>query len=80
MLFGSGIVERRALYTSAVDENRRRTLQALVDLATDDSPNACWDDRRAVELLRIETTSEELRELGVNEPLIEYVFGQRQTT
>jgi hypothetical protein len=57
-----------------VDENRRRTLLALIDLASDSSPSACWDDQRAVELLRRESTADELRELGAEEGIIEFVF------
>jgi hypothetical protein len=57
-----------------VEDNRRQTLLALIHLAEGDSPNACWDDRRAIELLRKETTPEELRELGIGEGLIEHVF------
>ncbi|HEX2833645.1 MAG TPA: hypothetical protein VHW00_11550 [Thermoanaerobaculia bacterium] len=57
-----------------VDENRRRTLLALVHLAEGDSPSACWDDARAVELLRSQTTPDELRELDADERLIEHVF------
>ncbi|MGN6183484.1 MAG: hypothetical protein ACTHQM_07500 [Thermoanaerobaculia bacterium] len=58
----------------AVDESRRRTLLALVHLAEGDSPSACWDDVRAIELLRSQATPEELRELGTDERLIEHVF------
>jgi hypothetical protein len=57
-----------------VDESRRRTLQALIHLAEENSPSACWDDRRAMELLRREATREELRELGVEERMIEHIF------
>jgi hypothetical protein len=57
-----------------VDENRRQTLLALVHLAGGDSPSACWDDARAVQLLRTQTTPEELRELGADQGLIEHVF------
>ena len=74
--FGSGIVERRALYTSGVDDDRRQTLLALIHLAEGDSPSACWDDRRAIELLRRETTREELRALGIAEEMIEHVFSE----
>lgn len=77
MLLGSGIGERRALYTSVVDEARRRTLLALTHLAEGDSPNACWDDARAVELLRTQSTRDELRELGVDERLIEHLFPEQ---
>lgn len=57
-----------------MDENRHKTLLTLVSLAEENSAAACWDDRRAVELLRKETTAEELRAIGVNERMIEYVF------
>jgi hypothetical protein len=57
-----------------VDENRRRTLLTLIALASENSPSACWDDRRAVELLRKEATADELRELGMEERMISFVF------
>ena len=60
-----------------MDESRRSTLLTLIELATDNSPNACWDDARARELLRRETTPEELRELGMEEGMIELVFAER---
>lgn len=59
-----------------MDENRRRTLLALMDLAEENSPNACWDDRRAMELLRSQATPDELRELGMSEQLIAHVFAE----
>lgn len=59
-----------------MDDNRRRTLLALVHLAEGDSPSACWDDRRAIELLRKQATPADLRELGVDERLIEHVFAE----
>ena len=59
-----------------MDESRRRTLLALIHLAEENSPSACWDDRRAMELLRREATAEELRELGMDERLIEHVFAE----
>ena len=59
-----------------MDDDRRRTLLALVHLAEGDSPNACWDDRRAIALLRKETTADELRELGIEEGMIEHVFAE----
>ena len=60
-----------------MDENRRRTLLALIELASDSNPNACWDDQRAIELLRRESTVEELRELGASESLIEHIFTEQ---
>ena len=77
MLFGSGIVNRRALYTSVpVDEERQRTLRALIELADEASPNACWDDARAVSLLRAQATPDELRELGASEALIGHIYAE----
>lgn len=61
----------------AVDESRRRTLLALIHLAEENSPSACWDDRRAMELLRKEATRDELRELGVDERMIEHIFTEQ---
>ena len=55
-------------------EDRRKTLMALIELAEESSPTACWDDARAIELLRSQATIEELRELGASEGLIEHVF------
>ena len=60
-----------------MDDNRRRTLLALMHLAEGDSPSACWDDRRAIELLRKEATAEELRELGMDERMIEHIFAEQ---
>src|SRR5258706_8899031 len=69
----------RALYTSAVDRNdegeRRKTLRTLIDLAEGSRPADCWDDLRAEDLLRSQTTAEEARELGMSPGLIERVFG-----
>lgn len=51
-------------------------LTTLVQLAEENSPSACWDDRRAIELLRRDATRDELRELGVGEGLIEHIFAE----
>lgn len=77
MDFGSGIVESaRIVHFAQVDESRRKTLLTLIELASENSPSACWDDRRATELLRRDATAEELRELGVDERMIEFVFAE----
>ena len=77
MLFGSGIANRRALYTRpSMDEDRRRTLLELIELADDSSPSACWDDSQATRLLRNNATADELRELGASEGLIEHVYAE----
>lgn len=76
-LFGSGIVEIGAHCTlRRVDESRRKTLLALIHLAGESSPSACWDDRRAMELLRRDATEEELREIGVEASLIAHIYAE----
>ncbi|HEX8620292.1 MAG TPA: hypothetical protein VF911_22115 [Thermoanaerobaculia bacterium] len=77
MDFGSGIVNGAHCTLRVVDENRRRTLLALIDLASDSNPNACWDDQRAIELLRRESTADEMRELGAEPGIIEFVFPEQ---
>jgi 6-pyruvoyltetrahydropterin/6-carboxytetrahydropterin synthase len=63
------------LYTSAVHENRRKTLETLITLAESSNPASCWDDERAESLLRSQSTPAELRELGMSEAMIGRVFG-----
>ena len=60
-----------------LDEARRKTLLTLISLAEGHSPNDCWDDRRAEDLLRSQSTPEELRELGMDEKMIEHIFAER---
>ena len=57
-----------------MDEDRRRTLLELIELADESSPGMCWDDDQAARLLRNNSTAEELRELGASQGLIEHVF------
>lgn len=57
-------------------EERRRTLRTLIELAGGFSPSDCWDDQRAMELLRSQSTADELRELGANESIIAHIFGE----
>ena len=59
-----------------MDESRRRTLEALLDLAGESSPSACWDDQRAIELLRRQATEDELRELGADERLLAHIYAE----
>jgi hypothetical protein len=55
-------------------DDRRRTLHTLIELASGNNPNDCWDDRRARELLRSQSTAEELRALGVGDEMIDEIF------
>ena len=58
------------------DDARRETLRALIDLAAGSNPGDCWDDARAEELLRRQSSAAEMRELGMSERMIERVFGE----
>jgi 6-pyruvoyltetrahydropterin/6-carboxytetrahydropterin synthase len=60
-----------------VDDDRRRTIQTLIDLAERSNPNDCWDDARAESLLRSNSTPAELRELGMSTGMIERIFGEQ---
>lgn len=57
-------------------EERRRTLRTLIDLAGGFSPSDCWDDQRAMDLLRSQSTADELRELGASDSMIAHIFGE----
>ncbi len=56
------------------DAARRKTLQTLIELAEGSSPADCWDDSRAEDLLRSQSTPDEVRELGMSEEMIARVF------
>jgi 6-pyruvoyltetrahydropterin/6-carboxytetrahydropterin synthase len=77
--FWQGHRRAGALYTSAVepsdDTARRKTLQTLIELAERSNPADCWDDRRAEDLLRSQSTPNEVRELGMSEEMIARVWG-----
>ena len=77
--FRQGHRRAGALYTSAVeprdDTERRKTLQTLIELAQGSSPADCWDDRRAEDLLRSQSTPDEVRELGMSDEMIARVWG-----
>ncbi|HEX8169552.1 MAG TPA: hypothetical protein VF824_03305 [Thermoanaerobaculia bacterium] len=60
-----------------MDDDRRRTLLALIELAEENSASACWDDARAIQLLRANATADELRELGASNGIIEHIFAER---
>ncbi|HEY2094154.1 MAG TPA: 6-carboxytetrahydropterin synthase [Thermoanaerobaculia bacterium] len=60
---------------AVADEARRKTLQTLITLAESSNPADCWDDSRAEDLLRSQSSAEEVRALGMSEQMIERVFG-----
>ncbi|HEV7426497.1 MAG TPA: hypothetical protein VGQ46_09025, partial [Thermoanaerobaculia bacterium] len=57
------------------DTARRKTLQTLIELAQGSSPADCWDDRRAEDLLRSQSSPHEVRGLGMSEEMISRVWG-----
>jgi 6-pyruvoyltetrahydropterin/6-carboxytetrahydropterin synthase len=57
------------------DDARRKTLQTLIELAESSNPANCWDDSRAEDLLRSQSSAAEVRELGMSEQMIERIFG-----
>jgi len=61
------------------DDARRKTLQTLITLAESSNPADCWDDSRAEDLLRSQSSAEEVRELGMSEQMIERIFGVGET-
>jgi len=64
--------------TSVNADERRKTLRTLLDLAGGFSPSDCWDDQRAMDLLRSQSTAEELRELGASDDIIVHIFGESE--
>lgn len=56
------------------EDERRRTLQTLIELAEGSNPGDCWDDRRAEDLLRSQSNPDELRALGASETTISHVW------
>lgn len=63
---------------AVADDARRKTLQTLIELAESSNPANCWDDSRAEDLLRSQSSAEEVRELGMSEQMIERIFGVRR--
>ncbi len=57
-----------------VDDSRRKTLETLIALAEGSNASDCWDDRRAEDLLRSQSSAEELRALGASEQTIAHIF------
>jgi protein involved in polysaccharide export with SLBB domain len=57
-------------------EERQKTLRTLLELAGGFSPSDCWDDQRAMDLLRSQSTVEELRALGASDGIIAHIFGE----
>jgi hypothetical protein len=58
------------------EERRLKTLRTLIEIADETSPTLCWDDQRAADLLRSQSSPQELRTLGASEDLIRHIFGE----
>jgi hypothetical protein len=56
------------------DLQRRRTIETLIDLATNSDPGGCWDDARAEDLLRSQSTPAEARAAGMDEAMIQRIW------
>lgn len=65
------------VYTPRVVDSREETLRFLVEIASSSDTSSCFNDDRAAALLRSESTEEELRGLGVDEALIEWIWQER---
>ena len=57
-----------------MDDDRRKTLEALVDIATADDPVPCYDGTMAERLLRSQSSRQELAELGVDPSMLERLW------
>ena len=57
-----------------MDEDRRKTLTTLIELAEGFDAVGCWDPERAVSILRNESSPEELAQLGVGPDLISQLW------
>jgi len=64
----------RGKLETSMETERRQTLELLVELAADDDSGGCWDDSRARNLLRSQSSPEELREIGAEETLIQRLW------
>lgn len=60
-----------------MDEKRRKTLEALLEIAAEDDPRTCWDPSRAMELLRNQSSLEELREAGAGEEILAALWPEK---
>jgi len=56
------------------DENREKTLRALIDIAVADDPVSCYDGSRAMRLLRSQSSPEELERMGVDQEVIKQIW------
>jgi len=56
------------------EENREQTLRLLVDLAIADDPSSCFDGRRALRLLRSQSSREELEKMGIDSESIRQIW------
>jgi hypothetical protein len=65
-----------ALMTDDTEERRIRTLRTLIELASDSNASGCWGDDRAEDLLRSQSSPEEVRAMGMSDAMIARIWRQ----
>lgn len=64
----------RATIRNGVDDERRKTLLTLVELAEGWDAAGCWDPERAITLLRGQSSAEELRSIGISDEIVSRIW------
>jgi hypothetical protein len=62
--------------TDDAEERRMRTLRTLIELASDSNASGCWGDDRAEDLLRSQSSPEEVRAMGMTDAMIARIWGR----
>jgi hypothetical protein len=62
--------------TDDTEERRIRTLRTLIELASDSNASGCWGDDRAEDLLRSQSSPEEVRAMGMSDAMIARIWGR----
>ncbi len=57
-----------------MDDDKRKTLEILVQLAVVADPVGCYDGARAERLLRSQSSREELSSIGVSAEILDHLF------
>lgn len=55
-------------------EDRKKTLEALVEIASAGGDTECWHNERAEHLVRSQSSPEEFRELGISDELLRRIW------
>jgi hypothetical protein len=65
-----------ALMTDDTEEWRVRTLRTLIELASDSNASGCWGDDRAEDLLRSQSSPDEVRAMGMSDAMIARIWSR----